>query len=91
MTAKLVIFDLDGVLIDSKNVHFNALNRALEEFSNDDCNYVISKEEHIREYDGLPTRRKLELLTTKKGLPSGLYEKIWDKKQFYTSEEFSKV
>lgn len=90
MITKLVIFDLDGVLIDSKNIHFNALNKALDEFSIGDSKYTISKQEHINEYDGLPTKRKLELLTAKKGLPSNLYEEIWDKKQFYTSLEFSK-
>ena len=26
---KLIIFDLDGVLVDIKNLHFNALNKAL--------------------------------------------------------------
>ena len=26
---KLVIFDLDGVLIDSRDMHYDALNRAL--------------------------------------------------------------
>ena len=29
MTVKLVVFDLDGVLIDSKQTHYEALNRAL--------------------------------------------------------------
>ena len=26
---KLIIFDLDGVLVEAKNIHFNALNEAL--------------------------------------------------------------
>ena len=26
---KLVIFDLDGVLVEAKNIHYNALNEAL--------------------------------------------------------------
>ncbi len=41
---KLVIFDLDGVLIDSREMHYEALNRALENVSWD---YVISREEHL--------------------------------------------
>ena len=28
---KLIIFDLDGVLIDTKNTHYIALNEALKE------------------------------------------------------------
>ena len=53
--VKLVIFDLDGVLIDSKEYHFKALNLALGE------EYKISREEHLSEYDGLPTLDKLKL------------------------------
>ena len=31
---KLIIFDLDGVLVEAKNLHFKALNKALgEEYS----------------------------------------------------------
>ena len=52
---KLVIFDLDGVLIDSKNYHFEALNLALGE------KYSINREEHLNDYDGLPTIEKLKL------------------------------
>ena len=28
---KLIIFDLDGVLVEAKNIHFEALNKALGE------------------------------------------------------------
>ena len=28
MKIKLLIFDLDGVLVDAKNIHYNALNKA---------------------------------------------------------------
>ena len=61
--SKLVIFDLDGVLIDSKDYHYEALNQALGE------KYSISREDHVSIYDGLPTIAKLELLTKNKGLP----------------------
>ena len=39
--TKLVIFDLDGVLIDSKDYHYEALNKALGP------EYVISREDHV--------------------------------------------
>ena len=29
MKTKLVIFDLDGVLVEAKNIHYDALNEAL--------------------------------------------------------------
>jgi hypothetical protein len=46
-------------------MHYEALNKALE---NVDSKFVISKEEHLSLYDGLPTSRKLSLLTESKGL-----------------------
>ena len=47
---KTIIFDLDGVLIESKEIHYKALNEALP------FNYRISYEEHLSTYDGLPTK-----------------------------------
>ena len=85
---KLVIFDLDGVLYESKEFHFDALNSALEEI---DKNYLISKEEHLNTYDGLSTKRKLELLTVNKGLDPKFYEKIWQKKQEITNNLLSSI
>ena len=72
---KLVIFDLDGVLIDSKDYHFEALNLALGE------KYAIGREEHLKDYDGLPTIEKLKLLSEKKGLSPDSFNQIWEDKQ----------
>jgi beta-phosphoglucomutase-like phosphatase (HAD superfamily)/dTDP-glucose pyrophosphorylase len=85
---KLVIFDLDGVLIDSRDMHYEALNRALGNINQD---YVISKDEHLSLYDGLPTSRKLAMLTEKKGLPVDTHQKIWEDKQKATLEIFSRL
>ena len=41
---KLIIFDLDGVLVEARNIHYEALNRALAKFGEE---YVISLEEHL--------------------------------------------
>ena len=82
MTIKLIIFDLDGVLVSSKDMHYNSLNRALQEFA---PHCVISYEDHLSNYDGLPTRKKLKLLTETKGLPEYLHDKIWNSKQHYTT------
>ena len=78
---KLIVFDLDGVLVDSKNIHFNAVNMALSEF---DPKYVISMEEHLYKYDGLKTTAKLEILTRDRGLPTDAYESIQKRKQEIT-------
>jgi Predicted phosphatase/phosphohexomutase len=51
---KLIIFDLDGVLIDSREMHYTALNNALSKI---DSKYTISKEEHLSRYDGLNTTK----------------------------------
>lgn len=75
---KLVIFDLDGVLIDSRELHYDALNKALE---NVDPKYVISRDEHLSLYDGLNTTKKLKMLTERKGLPTSSYDKVWADKQ----------
>ena len=83
--TKLVIFDLDGVLIDSKDYHFDALNTALSKVGEQ---YVITRQEHVSIYDGLPTRPKLELLTKNKGLPTEYYEQIWRDKQEETFKVF---
>ena len=83
--TKLVIFDLDGVLIDSKDYHFDALNTALAKVGEQ---YVISRQEHVSIYDGLPTRPKLELLTKNKGLPVEYYDQIWKDKQEETLRVF---
>jgi len=40
--TKLIIFDLDGVLVDSRNMHYDALNRALFDINS---NFVISKDD----------------------------------------------
>jgi HAD superfamily hydrolase (TIGR01509 family) len=75
---KLVIFDLDGVLIDSRELHYEALNQALAKV---DSKYVISREEHLSVFDGLNTTKKLNLLSQLKGLPSKHYDDIWKDKQ----------
>lgn len=85
---KLVIFDLDGVLIDSRDMHYEALNLAL---SNVDQKYVITRDEHLSLYDGLPTSRKLTMLTEKKDLPVDKHQQIWEDKQKATLDIFSRL
>jgi len=77
MKIQLVIFDLDGVLVEAKNIHYDALNEALGK-------YAISWQEHLSTYDGLKTTQKLEMLTEQKGLPIEEHEVIWETKQYIT-------
>lgn len=78
---RAVVFDMDGVLIEAKEWHYEALNRALELFG-----YTISRYDHLSRYDGLPTRRKLEMLSREKGLPKSLHGFLNELKQIYTME-----
>ena len=75
---KLVIFDLDGVLIESRELHYHSLNAALESV---DKKYIINRDEHLSVYDGLNTTKKLKLLSETKGLPTEFHDLIWRKKQ----------
>jgi HAD superfamily hydrolase (TIGR01509 family) len=86
---KLIIFDLDGVLVEAKEIHFETLNTAIEEVAGSE--YVISLNEHYSTYDGLKTNQKLELLTKNKGLSTEHYTEIWDKKQQYTIDQISSL
>lgn len=76
---KGILFDMDGVLVDAKDWHYESLNKALKLFG-----YEISRYDHLVTYDGLPTKVKLEMLSKEKGLPSALHEFIAEMKQKYT-------
>ena len=82
---KAIIFDLDGVLVDARELHYQALNRALKTF-----NCTITRDEHLSTYDGLPTRKKLKLLTENKNLSPEFYDDVWKAKQFQTREIIDK-
>jgi beta-phosphoglucomutase len=81
MKIRAVLFDMDGVLIEAKEWHYEALNRALDLFG-----MPISRFDHLRTFDGLPTRKKLELLTLERGLPLEIHDFINEMKQIYTLE-----
>jgi len=78
---KAVIFDMDGVLIEAKEWHYEALNRALGLFGFD-----ISRHDHLVTFDGLSTKQKLAMLTKSRGLPASLHGFLNELKQAYTTE-----
>ena len=73
---KLVLFDLDGVLVDTKGIHFHALNEALEKYGYPSISY----KDHLSKFDGLPTEEKLDML----GVQEDLINKIQIHKQSVT-------
>lgn len=83
---KLLIFDLDGVLVEAKNIHYETLNKALK---NIDDRYTISWDEHLNKFDGLKTNQKLDMLTKEKGLPIDKHKIVWEEKQKLTLKSLS--
>ena len=82
-----IIFDLDGVLIDSKNIHYIALNKALEKTK---ISYSISFEDHLKIFDGLPTNEKLKILFEKNVIKKNHFSKIKKEKNKITNDLFKK-
>ena len=58
---KAIFFDLDGVLVDTKLIHFEALNVSLYKILKE----KISFKDHVEIYDGLPTVEKIKILKKK--------------------------
>ena len=78
---KAILFDMDGVLIDAKDWHYEALNKALSLFGME-----ISRYDHLTTFDGLPTKVKLQMLSKRYYLPDELHPFINELKQSYTVE-----
>lgn len=81
MKIKAIIFDMDGVLIDAKDWHYEALNKALRLYG-----LEISRYDHLVTFDGLPTKDKLIMLSMESNLPESLHLFINEMKQIYTME-----
>ena len=79
---KAILYDLDGVLVDATEWHYESLNNALEEIAG----FVIKRDEHISTFNGIPTLKKLEILNQQGRLSKDLFDQIWDKKQEKTFE-----
>ena len=82
-----LIFDLDGVLVDTKMLHFKSLNKALSKHRS---NLRITLSDHIQIYDGLSTHEKLKILNKKKVLDSKFNVMIKKLKQSFTKRIFNK-
>ncbi len=84
---KAILYDLDGVLVDATEWHYESLNAALKEV----CGFVIKRDEHISTFNGIPTIKKLEILNNQGRLDRKLFDKIWEKKQEKTFEVIEKL
>ena len=84
---KLIIFDLDGVLVDTKKFHYLALNEALKKCG---VKETISYEDHLRKFDGLPTYEKLKILNDEGILDKKFNKSVHKYKQIYTKKTLNK-
>ena len=62
---KNIIFDLDGVLVDTRDIHFHALNKSIKKTGLNAINF----KEHVKKFDGLPTKEKLKILNETNQIP----------------------
>ena len=74
---KAILYDLDGVLVDATEWHYESLNAALNEVAG----FTISRTEHVSTFNGLPTIKKLEILEKQGRLKLEMFKEIWAKKQ----------
>jgi HAD superfamily hydrolase (TIGR01509 family) len=80
---KAIVFDLDGVLFEARDLHKDALNQALIQ-----CGLpAIPETDHLATYNGLPTKTKLKMLGVTDPV---LTQKICDAKQLATHELLAK-
>lgn len=73
-----VLFDLDGVLVDACDWHYQALNKALIETGVN----AINEDDHQTKFNGLPTKIKLNMLN----VSPDMIDVINTLKQKYTIE-----
>lgn len=85
--VKAILYDLDGVLVEACEIHYEALNDALFEIAH----YRISREDHLTTYNGLPTNRKLDMLTQQGLIQSTDHERVWLRKQSLTFNAINRL
>ena len=83
---KAILYDLDGVLVDATEWHYESLNIALKEIAG----FIIERDEHVSTFNGIPTKKKMELLNKQNRLSTALFEDVWNMKQEKTKEVIEK-
>src|SRR3990167_846972 len=79
---RAILYDLDGVLVDACDWHYEALNRALREL----LGIQIDREEHKTTFNGLPTMKKLQKLVMLGRILESDIDAISNLKQKYTTK-----
>lgn len=76
MFINTIIFDLDGTLVHTPDIHYEAFNNALVQHGIPEITMI----DHLNKYNGLSTRQKLSLLCSN----TTLHDAIWTSKQNFT-------
>lgn len=84
--AGYIAWDLDGVLFDSDELHYLAVNEVLRAYGEH-----ITKAEHLATFKGLPTLKKCEMLTAMGRLPATAHGDVSRRKQAATREAISQA
>lgn len=84
---KAILYDLDGVLVDATEWHYESLNNALQEV----VGFIINRDEHIETFNGIPTMTKMEILNKQGRLSKDKFDIVWEKKQEKTFEVIEKT
>ena len=80
-----IVFDLDGVLIDSNYIQYDTFLRAVQHINKD---IFYSYDKHQKLFSSLTTRNKLKILVKQNLLNETDIETIYSKKQELTKEAF---
>ena len=81
MSIKAIIFDLDGVLVNTRTLHYETFRQAYERVCSPS---TLSWKEHCKDYDGLSTRQKLQKMLTNGLIQPEQSELIFQEKQAAT-------
>lgn len=84
---KAILFDLDGVLVDAVNVHAQSFIKAVKDISN----FEMTEEQHFKNFNGIPTKEKLKLLSEVGSISANDIPLIFNKKQEYTKDIINKT
>ena len=79
---KLCIFDVDGVLVNSRALHYPATRDALAEYG-----FIYSREDDDN-FGTIPTRHKLHLLAEYGNISIDDIDDIWELKDAFACEYF---
>ena len=82
INIKSILFDLDGVLVDACEWHYLSFNKALKKKSN----IEIGRQEHKKMFNGIPTKKKIEILVKQNRVKEEDCDSIWRLKQKLTEE-----